>query len=109
MRVSCPSRKRVNVSQFRASIDNGKYVFDTVNVAWGRTKKVWYVKSVEAISTPKGGKQSKVLLSFDEFQPNVEIPKSLLRFDSLELIRGTRIFDHRVKDKPVEYRYPWSP
>lgn len=92
------------VSSFKGYLDNKALLISSVCPSWERSGDVWYVKSVEISDTPRGGARSKVKWTYDKFEPNAKVADSHFKFGALEFVEGARLFDHRVKDKAVEYK-----
>jgi hypothetical protein len=96
-----------NISSTKLLLDNRTYVAQTVTTSWARKEIVWYVSGVDKNYTPKGGADSsisRVKVILDQFEPNADVPNSYFEVGALKFIDGTRVFDHRLKDKAVEYR-----
>jgi hypothetical protein len=62
---------------------------------WERIGNVWYVKTIDKQFNGLKGMKSRSILRYDKFEPNVNVPPELFRFNALELPEGAKILDVR--------------
>jgi RNA polymerase sigma factor (sigma-70 family) len=75
-----------------------------INATWKKTAGVWHVVAMEE-TRGIAPEQSRHVLRFDDFTPNVATSAKLFRLSALELPEGAGILDRRTEGKGEWSRY----
>jgi hypothetical protein len=84
-----------HAATFKVLNDGNPTPIQDYKATWERSGNVWYVKSIVTQFNGLSGRKSRVVLTYDKFEPNVKVSPEVFRFKALELPEGAKILDRR--------------
>jgi len=75
---------------------------------WEQKDGVWYIRSLQETFKSEDGLNTRTLLEYTSFLPNVPVPAEQFHLNALKFAKGVRILDHRPGAPVRSYEYGLS-